>query len=51
MFIGVSLVVITGTGFVLNKAYEKVQLEDAKERLKKAKERQRNIRKCGRVKC
>jgi len=51
LFIGTSLIVITGTGFVLNKAYEKVQLEDAKERLKKAKERQRNIRKCGRIKC
>ena len=51
LFIGVSLIVITGTGFVLNKAYEKVQLDNAKERLKKAKERQRNIRKCGRVKC
>tara|TARA_E500000331_G_scaffold239306_1_gene229635 strand:- start:1712 stop:2263 length:552 start_codon:yes stop_codon:yes gene_type:complete len=51
LFISVSLVAIAGTGFVLHNAYEKVQLKDAKERLKKAKERQRNIRKCGRVKC
>ena len=32
-------------------AYKPYQLKDAKERLQKARERQKNIRQCGRVKC
>ena len=51
LFISFSLGAITGTGFVLHNAYEKVQLKNAKDRLKRAKEIQRNIRKCGRQKC
>ena len=51
LFISFSLIAITGTSFVLHKAYEKVQLQNAKDRLKRAKEIQRNIRKCGRQKC
>ena len=51
LFISFSLVAITATGFVLHKAYEKVQINNAKDRLKRAKEIQRNIRKCGRQKC
>lgn len=51
LFIGFSLISITGTGLVLKKAYDKVQLDNAKDRLKRAKEIQRNIRKCGRQKC
>tara|TARA_Y100001973_G_C5187842_1_gene329005 strand:- start:1320 stop:1871 length:552 start_codon:yes stop_codon:yes gene_type:complete len=50
-FIVCSLVFIGWAGWFLYEAFQEARLDSAKQRLEQAKERQRNIRKCGRIKC
>ena len=51
MFIDCSLVFIAWSGWYIYEAVQEARLDSAKQRLEKAKERQRNLRKCGRYKC
>ena len=51
MFIVCSLVFICWAGWYIYEAVQEARLDSAKQRLEQAKERQRNLRKCGRYKC
>ena len=51
LFIICSLVFIGWSGWFLYGAFQEARLDSAKQRLEQAKERQRNLRKCGRYKC
>ena len=51
LFIVCSLGFIGWSGWFLYEALQEARLDSAKQRLEKAKERQRNLRKCGRYKC
>ena len=51
LFIICSLVFIGWCGWFLYEAIQEARLDSAKQRLEQAKERQCNIRKCGRYKC
>ncbi len=51
IFIICSLVFIGWCGWFLYEAIQEARLDSAKQRLEQAKERQRNLRKCGRYKC
>ena len=51
IFIVSSLGFIGWSGWFLYEALQEARLDSAKQRLEQAKERQRNIRKCGRYKC
>ena len=51
LFIICSLVFIGWCGWFLYEAIQEARLDSAKQRLEQAKERQRNLRKCGRYKC
>jgi len=44
-------VFIGWSGWFLYEAFQEARLDSAKQRLEQAKERQRNLRKCGRYKC
>ena len=50
-FIIISLLFLCWAGWFLYGAITESRLEAAKQRLEQAKERQRNIRKCGRIRC
>ena len=50
-FIVFSLVFLCFCGWYIYEAVQKKRIETVKERLEQAKERQRNMRKCGRFKC
>tara|TARA_S200000501_G_C20621492_1_gene654806 strand:+ start:185 stop:739 length:555 start_codon:yes stop_codon:yes gene_type:complete len=50
-FIVISMGVLGGTSYLLYDAYQDVKLQNAKERLKALKQRQANIRRCGRPRC
>ena len=50
-FIVFSLVFLSFCGWYIWEAVQKKRIDNAKERLEQAKERQRNMRKCGRFKC
>ena len=50
-FIIISLLFLCWAGWFLYGAITESRLDAAKQRLEQAKERQRNIRKCGRIKC
>ena len=50
-FIICSLVFIGWCGWFVYEAIQEARLDSAKQRLEQAKERQRNLRKCGRYKC
>ena len=51
LFIVCSLGFIGWAGWVVYEAIQERRLDSAKQRLEQAKERQRNMRKCGRIKC
>ena len=50
-FIVCSLVFLSWSGWYIYEAIQERRLDSAKQRLEQAKERQRNLRKCGRYKC
>jgi len=51
LFIICSLCFIAWSGWYIYEAIQEARLDSAKQRLEQAKERQRNLRKCGRYKC
>lgn len=51
LFIICSLGFIAWSGWYIYEAIQEARLDSAKQRLEQAKERQRNLRKCGRIKC
>ena len=51
LFIVCSIVFVGWAGWYVYEAIQDARLDSAKQRLEKAKERQRNLRKCGRYKC
>ena len=51
LFIVVSFAFIGWSGWYVYEAVMERRLDSAKQRLEQAKERQRNLRKCGRYKC
>ena len=50
-FIVCSLIFLGWSGWYIYEAIQERRLDSAKQRLEQAKERQRNLRKCGRYKC
>ena len=51
LFIVCSIAFVGWSGWYVYEAIQDARLDSAKQRLEKAKERQRNLRKCGRYKC
>ncbi len=51
LFIVFSIFFVGWCGWFIYEAIQEARLDSAKQRLEQAKERQRNIRKCGRIKC
>ena len=51
LFIICSIVFVGWASWYIYEAVQERRLDSAKQRLEKAKERQRNMRKCGRYKC
>lgn len=51
LFIVCSIAFVGWSGWFVYEAFQERRLDSAKQRLEQAKERQRNMRKCGRIKC